>query len=304
MQHSTAHRNSIDLAGERNILVVRRNTGAAHDGYIAGAEAGVRRIRARHFDQRNVPNSAEKAAVPVLVGLQRPCSAVLNRLVRSGALGELSFVRRTRPIDRNIQQFREVDVRRRKRNANHALCHRFDRGHLGQSVVVRRTFVFQHSLETFGNITCRQLRTRPELDALFYRKAERGSIARIVLAQLVFECKIAFYLKKALVKRLTQHAVDLGAVHNRIERCARAIPRQTEIRVRHIHVVYRCAVAVVSLSKWERAATEHDQSRHCQRQRTFFPTFHCIDPFAYRQIMPPCTPRTPCVTRCDQNSSE
>ena len=68
MQHSTAHRNGIDLAGERNILVVRRNTGAAHDGYIAGAEAGVRRIRARHFDQRNVPNGAEKAAVPVLVG--------------------------------------------------------------------------------------------------------------------------------------------------------------------------------------------------------------------------------------------
>ena len=203
-----------------------------------------------------------------------------------------------------IQQFREVDIRRRKRNADHALCHRFDRGNLGQSVVVRRTFVFQHSLETFGNITCRQLRTRPELDALFYRKAERGSIARIVLAQLVFECKIVFYLKKALVKRLTQHAVDLGAVHDRIERCARAIPRQTEIRVRHIHVVYRCAVAVVSLSKWERAAAEHDQSRHCQRQRTFFPTFHCIDPFAYRQIMPPCTPRTPCVTRCDQNSSE
>ena len=304
MQHSTAHRNGIDLAGECDILVVRRNTGAAHDGYIAGAEAGVRRIRARHFDQRNVPNGAEKAAVPVLVGLQRPCGAVLNRLVRSGALCELSFVSRTRPIDRNIQQFREVDVRRRKRNADHALGHLFNRGNLGQSVVVRRTFVFQHSLETFGNITCRQLRTRPELDALFYRKAERGSVARIVLAQLVFECKIAFYLKKTLVKRLTQHAVDLGAVHDRIERCARAIPRQTEIRVRHIHVVYRCAVAVVSLSKWERAAAEHDQSRHCQRQRTFFPTFHCIDPFAYRQIMPPCTPRTPCVTRCDQNSSE
>ena len=130
-----------------------------------------------------------------LVGLQRPCGAVLNRLVRSGALGELSFVSRTRPIDRNIQQFREVDIRRRKRNADHALCHRFDRGNLGQSVVIRRTFVFQHSLETFGNITCRQLRTRPELDALFYRKAERGSIARIVLAQLVFECKIVFISK-------------------------------------------------------------------------------------------------------------
>ena len=276
MQHRTGSRYGIDLTGERDILIVRRNTSTAHDGHITDAEAGVRRVRTRHFHQCNVANRAEKAAVPVLVGLQRPGGAVLDRLVRSGALGELAFVGRARTIDRNIQQLREVNVRRRKRNADHTLGHLFDRGNLGQPVMVGRFFVFQYGLETFGHVACRQLCTRPELDALLNRKAERGSVARVVLAQLVFERKIAFYPKKALIKCFAQHTVDLGAVHDRIERRTRAIPRQTEIRVRHIHVIHRCTVTVVSLAKRERAAAEHDQSRHCQRQSAFFPTFHCI----------------------------
>ena len=275
MQHRARCLHGLHTAAERCAPVVRRDAVAPHHGHIARAEAGLRRLGAGHTHERDMPDGAEKAAVPVLVGLQRPRSAVLHRLVRTRSLRELALIRRALAIDGNIQQAREIDVGRSQHDAYCAPVHLLDGGDFGQAVVVGRIRVRQHGGQAFDHIGGGKLRARPEFHIAADGEGKGRAVAGVSLAQHVFGGEIVRHLEQALIQRFAQHTVDRTAVHHRVERTA-AVPRQPEIGIRHLHIVHRRGVAVAVRQERQLTAAQRQHGRQHQRRGAFFPAFHQI----------------------------
>ena len=216
----------------------------AHERYVAGLEAGQGRVRPRKRHKRDMPDRAEEAAVPVLVGFERPAVIALDRPVGAGAVGKAAAVRRALPVDRDVEQAGEVHVGRGEHDAHRPVAHGLDRADLGQPVIIGRGLVRLRGLQAGDHVVRGQRFARPEGDALEQGEGKGGAVALIAFAQHVFRGEAVRHLKQALVKRLAQHAVDVRVVEHRVERAV-LVPRQAEIRIRNLYVVHRLLLALL-----------------------------------------------------------
>ena len=210
--------------------------------------------------------------MPVLVGLQRPVPILLNRLERAGTVSKGAAVGRALPVNRNIQQTREIDIRRGEHDTHLAFAHRLDGGNLRQSVVKRRSLVKLRRLQACDYVARGQFFARPEGYVVPQGEGEGCAVARIRFTQHIFRRKVRGDLKQSLIQCLAQHAVDAGVVQHRIE-CAVLIPRQTEIRIRHLDIVNR---RILAAQIGQTAGAQQAQRCKERGEHAFFP-FHKPD---------------------------